>query len=440
MAKADRGRQGRFRIRRPGGVQPPRTGEWPRSLFTRGIMASFTHRNYRLLWTGTVVTQIGQWMQQVALGWLILELTDSPAFLGLVGFARGVPMLFFAIPAGVMADQMDRRKILMVFQFLGALVAVVLTLLVVTDIVRPWHVIVLSVLGGAVMAFIAPTRQALVPGVVPRELVGNAVAMNSAGQNSTRIIGPSLAGILIGAVGTSLCFVAQAAGFIWALISSFQMEMPPHPVDRVRASVGTNITDGFQYIKNSTTLSGLMLMATVPTVLAMPYIQMMPVFARDVLHVGASGLGVLMAVSGAGALIGSLLYATYGMKVQRQGLLLVSTAAGFGVVLALFAITPWFPLALVLVAITSGVSAVYMANNNTVLHLTVDDEYRGRVMSVYLMTWGLMPFGTLPMGWFADAFGAPLAVAGQAILSTIVVLAVAYRLPRLRALEKEQPA
>lgn len=405
------------------------------------MFAAFAHRNFRLLWTGTVVTQNGQWMQQVALGWLILEITNSPTFLGLVGFARGVPMLFLALPAGVLADRVSRRKILMNAQGAAAIVALVLTLIVFADVVRPWHVIVLSILGGATIAFVAPTRQALVPSVVTRDDVANAIALNSAGQNSTRIVGPSAAGVLIAAVGTAVCFAIQSVGFIWALIMSYRLELPPpdEQPNRVRASVGANIRDGFRYIRSLPALSGLMIMAAVPTVLAMPYLQMMPVFARDVLHVGSSGLGLLMAASGAGALVGALLFAAYGERIEQQGRFMIVTATMFGVMLALFAISPWLPLSLLLVALTSGFSAVYMAQNNTVIQLMVSDEYRGRVMSVYLMTFGLMPFGTLPMGALAEIFGAPATVAGHAVLCTIVVLVVAQRLPALRNLTASEP-
>ncbi len=426
----------RFRLRRPQLRRPPGRGEWPRSLFTAGMLASFAERDYRYLWTGTVITQMGQWMQQVAIGWLVLDLTDSPAFLGLVGFARGLPMLFLALPAGVLADRVDRRKLLMVAQAAGAFVAVLLAALVLFDWVKPWHIIVLSILGGGVMAFIAPTRQAVVPGVVPRELMANAIAMNSAGQNATRIVGPSLAGVLISAVGTAICFVAQAVGFVWAFIMSFQLRVPPVVQSRAKASVRENISDGLGYIRGSMTLSGLMVMAAVPILLAQPYMQMMPVFARDVLDAGSAGLGLLMAANGLGALVGVLLYGAYGHRVRRQGQFQIVTAAGFGVLLALFAVSPWFSLSLVLVALTGGVSSVYMAANNTIIQLTVDDAYRGRVMSVYMMTWGMMPFGTLPMGILTGVFGAPAAVAGQALFSSLVVLFVAYRLPRLRSLEQ----
>lgn len=410
--------------------------------YTRGVLEAFAYRDYRLLWSGTVVTQIGQWMQQVALGWLVLLLTNSPAFLGLVGFVRGIPMLFLALPAGVVADRFERRKILMIFQAAGALLALTLTLLVWTDYILPWHIIVISALGGAIMAFIGPTRQALVPSFVPKETIANAVAMNSAGQNSTRIIGPSLAGVLISTVGITLCFALQAVGFVWAFIMSFQLKTPPksEEVAKARASVGANLLEGLRYIKDSPTLSGLMIMAAVPTVLALPYLQILPVFARDVLDVGSTGLGYLMAASGFGGLTGSLLYASYGRRIEHQGRLLIGTGVLLGFILTAFALSPWFPLSLVLVCLTAITTSVYNSVNNTIIQMTVADEFRGRVMSVYLMTWGLMPFGTLPLGIMAGRIGAPFALTIQALLTTVVVVLVALRLPRMRALTAAQPA
>lgn len=416
-------------------------GEWPAGRFTRGILAAFAHRNYRLLWTGTVVTQNGQWMQQIALGWLVLELTDSPAFLGYVGFARGIPMLFFSLPAGVLADRMSRKALMMLSQAAAAVVALVLTALVFLDIIEPWQVIVLSILGGTAMAFVSPVRQALVPSVVPRDNIANAIALNSAGQNATRIVGPSLAGVLIAAVGTAICFLIQTIGFIWALITSYQMDLGKgNDQHRVKAGVVQNVVDGFSYIRSLPILSGLILMAAVPTVIAMPYLQMLPVFARDVLEIGSTGLGMLMAASGAGALSGALLFAAYGSRIRRQGTFMVATAAGFSLCLVFFAFSPWWQLSLVLVALTSGISAGYMAQNNTLIQLMVADEYRGRVMSVYMMTWGLMPFGTLPMGWLAEALGAPAATAIHGGVSAILVLLVALRLPQLRNLVAAEPA
>jgi MFS family permease len=397
------------------------------------MFAALAYRDYRLLWTGNVLTQTGQWMQQVATGWLVLELTDSPTYLGLVGFARGIPMLFMSLPAGVLADRVDRRVLLITTQVLAAALATLLAVLVATDLVRPWHVLVLAFLSGSVMSFIFPTRQALVPSLVPRDMLANAVALNSAGQNSTRVIGPSLAGMLIGLVGTAICFFIQAAGLVGAALMSIRLRLPPREVARARASAVENLLEGLHYIRGNPRISGLIGLAAIPTVLALPYMQMLPVVARDELGVGSSGLGLLMTASGIGALTGSLLYAAIG-PIRNEGRALVTMAALFGVVLALFAFSSWLPLSLMLVACTSLVSSIYMSLNNTVLQMNVSDELRGRVMSVYLMTWGLMPFGTLPMGAVADAFGAPVALAAGGLASTFVVLLIAMRLPSLRSI------
>lgn len=398
------------------------------------MFTALRFRDYRLLWTGNVVTQTGQWMQQVALGWLVLDLTGSATYLGMVGFARGIPMLFMSLPAGVLADRVDRRKLLLVAQLAAALMALVLAVLVVTGLVQPWHVLVTSFLSGTAMAFIFPVRQALVPSLVPRENLQNAVALNSAGQNSTRVLGPSLAGVLISLIGTAGCFFLQAGSLIWAAILSSML--PKRPRSAAARAAGGNLRDGLRYIAGNPTLAALIGLAAVPTVLAMPYQQMLPVFATDVLHTGATGLGLLMAASGVGALAGSLAYAAVG-QIGNEGKVLLGTAAAFGLTLCLFAAASWAPLSFFLVAVASAVSAFYMSMNNTLIQMSVNDEMRGRVMAVYLMTWGLMPFGTLPMGALADAFGAPWAVAAGGLLSTMLILLIALRMPSIRHLHVE---
>ena len=413
---------------------PAMTADAPVTRFGQGMFAALAYRDYRLLWNSNVLTQTGQWMQQVATGWLMLELTDSPTWLGLVGFARGIPMLLMSLPAGVLADRIDRRKLLVTAQITAAVLATILTILVATGYVRPWHVLALAFLSGSTMSFIFPTRQALVSTLVPRERMANAVALNSAGQNSTRVFGPSLAGILIGAVGTAICFAIQAVGLIGAAIMSVRIHVPSreHPIGHAKASARKNLVEGLQYIAATPRLKGLIGLAAIPTVLALPYMQMLPVIARDELGTGSAGLGLLMTASGVGALAGSLSVAALGSRMREFGGLQITTAALFGVMVALFAFSPWMPLSLVLVAITSAVSAIYMSLNNTVLQMSVSDEFRGRVLSVYLMTWGLMPFGTLPMGALAEAFGAPVAIATGGLTSTALVLLITLRIPALR--------
>jgi predicted MFS family arabinose efflux permease len=284
------------------------------------------------------------------------------------------------------------------------------------------------------MSFIFPVRQALVPSLVPRDNLQNAVALNSAGQNSTRVLGPSLAGILISLIGTAGCFFLQAGSLIWAAILSSML--PKRPPSAAARAAGSSLRDGLRYIAGNPTLAALIGLAAIPTVLAMPFQQMLPVFATDVLHTGAAGLGLLMAASGVGALLGSLAYAASG-KMGNEGKVLIGTAASFGLALCLFAASSWVPLSFILVGVASAISAFYMSMNNTLIQMSVSDEMRGRVMAVYLMTWGLMPFGTLPMGALADAFGAPLAVAVGGLASTVLILLIALRMPSLRSLHVE---
>ncbi len=413
---------------------PALTADAPATRFGQGMFAALAYRDYRLLWSGNMVTQTGRWMQEVATGWLMLELTDSPVWLGLVGFTRGLPMLLLSLPAGVLADRIDRRRLLVTAQVLAAVLATILAILVATGLVEPWHILVLSFLSGSTMSFIFPTRQALVSTLVPRERMANAVAVNSAGQNSARVFGPSLAGVMISAVGTAICFAFQAVGLIAAAIMSFRLRAPsrdPQPAGG-RASPAQNLIEGLRYIAATPRLKGLIVLAAIPTVLAMPFMQMIPVIARDELGTGSAGLGLLMTASGLGALAGSLAVAALSTRLRGFGHLQIVTAALFGIMVSLFAFSPWMPLSLILVAITSGVSAVYMSLNNTILQMSVSDEFRGRVLSVYLMTWGLMPFGTLPMGALADAFGAPIAVAAGGLTSTLLVLIIAFRVPAIR--------
>jgi len=412
------------------------TADAPATRFGQGMFAALAYRDYRLLWSGNMVTQTGRWMQEVATGWLMLELTDSPVWLGLVGFTRGLPMLLLSLPAGVLADRIDRRRLLVTAQVLAAVLATILAVLVATDLVRPWHILVLSFLSGSMMSFIFPTRQALVSTLVPRERMANAVAVNSAGQNSARVFGPSLAGIMISAVGTAICFAFQAVGLIAAAVMSFKLRAPSRDpqTSGVRASAANNLVEGLRYIAATPRLKGLIGLAAIPTVLAMPFMQMIPVIARDELGSGSAGLGLLMTASGVGALAGSLTVAALSTRLRSFGHLQIVTAALFGIMVTLFAFSPWMPLSLVLIAITSGVSAVYMSLNNTILQMSVSDEFRGRVLSVYLMTWGLMPFGTLPMGALADAYGAPIAVATGGIASTLLVLVIALRVPGVRSM------
>jgi MFS family permease len=421
---------------RPAPADAPATGHETGAQASAGprVLAALSYPNYRRLWLGSMATSIGHWMQQVALGWVALTLTNSAAWVGAVGFARGIPMLLFSLVGGVLADRMDRRQLLLIMQAATGTLAGLLALALWTNTVTIELILIFSFLTGSTMSMIFPTRQALVPSLVERKDLANAVAVNSAMMNGSRIVGPSLAGILLGTVGAVGCFVLQAAGFVWALFMTLAMRLPAREAPPRHQTPVQSLLEGFAYIRGNPEILALLGLAAIPTVFGMPYIQMLPVMARDVLGTGPEGLGILMAASGGGALSGSLVIAFLG-TVRRKGICLLAAATAFGLFLCLFATARSLPVAMVLVALAGVAQAVYMALNNTLLQTIVPDQFRGRVMSVYMLTWGLMPLGTLPIGMIASIYGTPAAVMlGGGICATFSLLTALGR-PVLRRLE-----
>ena len=410
----------------------PAARERPAAIPEPGMFQSMrAYPSFRLLWLGTLATNSAFWMYQIAVGWLALQLTDSPFFVGLTGFAGGIPTLFFALPSGVIIDRFDKRAVL-----LGAQVGVMATaacfaLLVGTDLIQPWSVLLLSFIYGTVMSFVFPTRNALVPNLVERSDLANAVALNAAGQNATRVVGPSLAGVLLALIGTAGTFAVAASLQILALFWTTRLPRIRPEASARTGTLWTNLTLGLRIVARDPFLTPLILLASVTTILVMPYINLMPVFARDELGLGATGLGVLMAANGLGSVIGALSVARYRGLTAFRGVQIV-TALGFAALVLLFALTPFVVPAALLLFGAGIVSASFMAINQTVLQLKVADEVRGRVLSIYLLTWGLLPLGQLPLGWLADHVGAPSATAIACALALGAVGLLALRAPALR--------
>lgn len=390
------------------------------------------YRGFRMLFLGTMATNSAFWMYQIAVGWLALQRTDSPLFVGLTGFAGGIPLLLFALPSGVIIDRVDRRMVLMAAQAGVMVVATAFAIMIATDAIRPWSILALAFLYGTVMSFIFPTRNAIVPNLVERRDLVNAVALNAAGQNSTRVVGPSLAGVLIAAIGVSSTFAVAAVMQIAALLWTARLPRMAADVAARTTSLRRNLAEGVEAVTRDGFLKGLILLATLVTVLIMPYINLMPVFARDEMGLGATGLGVLMACSGLGSVGGALAVARWRRLGYLPGIQIWSALAFAGLVLA-FALTPTFIPAGLLLFAAGAVSAAYMAINQTVLQLRVDDAVRGRVLSIYLLTWGMLPLGQLPLGAIADRVGAPAATAGASVVAAILIGLVALRYPSLRA-------
>lgn len=427
------------RARRPTKITPPPTGGVLQRRATAiaapprpGMFASLTaYPAIRWLWSGTLCTNTAFWMYQVALGWLALELTDSPLFLGLAGFAGGIPILILALPAGVIVDQFDRRTVLM-FGQVGVMVAATLfSFLIFTDIIDRWSMLIIAFAYGSSMAFVFPTRHAIIGRLVEKQDLANAIALNSAGQNATRIFGPALAGGLIAIVGIGGTFAVAAGLQIFALLTSLRL---PSSAPRNRGSQGKAIertAEGLRYVARDPALYGTLALATIGTVLIMPYINLMPAFARDELDLGSAGFGLLMTGIGIGSVAGALAVAGVRQLTTTPGAQVAMIAAWAASVLIFSQIT-WLPAVGFVLLISGVLSAGFLATNQTVLQLRSDEEIRGRVLGINMLTWGLLPVGQLPLGLLADVIGAPAATAIAAILALALIALTTTRIPQLR--------
>lgn len=379
---------------------------------------------FRMLLIGTMATNTAFWMYQVAVGWLALEMTDSPLFVGLAGFAGGIPLLIFGIPAGLVIDRFDRRKILLVAQIGIMVIAAAFAFFVATDMIGRLSMLILVAIYGTIMAFIFPTRTTIVPSLVERDHLANAIALNAAAQNATRVFGPTLAGVLIATVGVAGTFTIAALMQIFALGSTLKLPAIPASISAARMSGWQSLTLGLRIVRHDPFLLSLTILALVPTILVMPYLNLMPVFAQDELGLGSTGLGVLLAATGLGTVAGALAVARSD-RLRTWSQAQIVTATAFTLLVLIFSLFASVPLALVLLFAAGCSSAAFLAINQTALQLRTDDEVRGRVMSVYLLTWGFLPIGQLGVGALADRFGTPVAMASACLLA-LVLIAIFY--------------
>jgi MFS family permease len=395
--------------------------------------ASLRYRDYRLLWIGSLFSSSGQWIQQVSIGWLTYTLTGSPFLLGLVNGLRALPLLLLGPFGGVAADRLDRKRLMLTTQLFLMTVTAIFATIIFTGHAHVWNIVVFSLLTGVAWAFNMPVRQSVVPNLVPRSALMNAMALNSAGFNLTRVVGPSLAGLLIAAVGIAGNFYLQALAYVGVASMVWMMHIPPRTTAPQEVSVRQHLAEGARFVWRHPTLRMQMALALVPVVIGLPYISLMPIFAKDVLHVGPGGFGLLMAAPGLGAVLGTLSIASV-RDVRRKGLLLFGSLIALGATLTVFSQSRSFLLSLVLLVLIGAFQMTYMTTNQTVVQLTTPDELRGRVMGIYMLNQGLLPFGSLLAGILADAWSAPLAVALMGG-SVCVLAAVAFaRFPSMRAL------
>lgn len=397
-------------------------------------------RDFRLLWLGQAAASSGQWMDQVTRGWLMYELTNSPLQLGLVSASRAIPLILFSVVAGAVADRHGRKAQLVIAQITNAVLNFVLAALVVTHHVRPWHVYATALLAGVVMSFQQPARQAMISDLVDEAHLANAVGLNSMVFNASRSVAPALAGVLIAAFDVGGSYILQGVIFVVATVWTVQMNVPDpreqtgHARGRGDGSILGSTIEGGRYIWANRAVRSVILIVLVPSFLGQPYTSLMPVFARDILHVGATGQGLLLTFVGLGALVGAFAVATVG-NTGRQGLLMLLGAAIFGLALVGFSASPWFVVSLGLMALSGLCNVTYGTQANTLLQVHTPSAIRGRVMGVYFLSRGLVPLGSLVAGAMASALGAPHTVAlmgGACALLALWMLVSAPDLRRMR--------
>lgn len=396
-------------------------------------LRSLRHRNFKLFFSGQLISLIGTWMQVVAESWLVYRLTGSAELLGLVGFASQIPVALFSPLGGALADRFNRHRIIICTQLAAMVLALILAALTLTNRIEVWHIFVLAALLGAVNGFDIPTRQAFVAEMVGREDRMNAIALNSAAFNGARIVGPAVAGMLVASIGEGWCFFINAVSYIGVLAGLLAMRVAPSKTTaRPTESNLDRMFGGFRFVAHHPPILALLTLLALVCFMGFPYSVLMPVFADQVLHTDARGLGYLMAAAGLGALIASLVLAGK-PTVKGLGRWVALSGISFGIFLILFSFSRNFEMSLVLLVPIGFSMMLQMASSNTLVQAMVPDQLRGRVMAVYSMIFmGMAPLGSLVAGYAAERAGAPVTVATGAAVCILGALVFATRLPHLR--------
>ena len=408
--------------------------EAPPLMGWRQTFASFQVPGFAWYFGSSISLFFGVQMMIVLRGALVVDLTGREAALGLMMATLAFPWLVLSPIGGVIADRVDKRSLLLWTQGLITLVNLVNTLLITTGVVQYWHLLLLSTLSGGIFAFNMPGRQAMVPELVGKERLMNAISLMTGGMNASRIVAPALGGILVAPIGFGGGFAVLTCFYALSVFSMWRVPSTGAVARSTEFTFTRDLVEGFQYVRRSSVILALLLFATVPILFAMPYQALMPAFAKKVWDVGESGLGILWMAVGIGGVVGAMLVANM-ETFPRKGLLMFLGALGFGAFLVFFAVSPSFQLALPFLAGVGFTSMIYMTVNNTVIQTVVPDEVRGRVMSVMMMSWGLMPLGALPAGIIAEVYGNPTAVAGGAALLLVFATALYLGTPAFRRLD-----
>jgi len=423
-------------------IEPPRTPDIPpqilplraRQFRVPTSLSALRHRNYRLFITGQLIATAGTWMQIIAQSWLVYEISGSELALGVVGSASAIPALLITPWGGVLVDRVSKRHLLLLTQTTSMLLAFTLATLVFTDVVRVWHIVLLAVGVGIFNSFDGPARQAFVVEMVGHEDLPNAIALNSMTFNSGRIIGPAIGGVLLVTIGAAWCFFLNGVSILAVLISLLSMNMPVSTKKREMRSVRQQLTSGLAYVRREKHLGALLLMALVFSTFGTSYATVLPAFVDKVLNQAASAFGTINAITGAGAVTAAFFIAQAGERLPRGRVLSIAILI-FPLILTSFAINKNYAVALIL-AYCLGIGFMLVFTLvNTLLQTNLRDELRGRVLSLYTLTFfGVAPLGNLLMGSLSEAYGITPTIVGSAMLCLVLAALIITTTPSVRRL------
>jgi MFS family permease len=387
----------------------------------RRALAAFTYRDFRVLWFGAFMSTVGTWMQKVAQSWLILELTKSAFYLGLDDFLGQLPILLLTLIGGVIADRHDRRRLLLASQYVQMATALTLATLVFWGKVDIWHILALSFIAGLAQAFGGPAYQSLVPTLVEKKDLPNAIALNSIQFNLARVFGPLLAGATLAAFGTALCFALNGVSFLVVIVALLSLTIRHIPPTE-RKPIMHDLKGGLVYVRSQPAIVALTVLAFLTTFLGLPLLTFLPIFARDIFHGGVGRYSTMMAFSGAGAVAGALVVAWLG-RFKHMGLTLLLVQLTFGLLIVAFALSRIVWLSYLLLFFTGAALLIVFSMTASLVQLIVPDHLRGRVVSIYMVAFrGGMPLGSLWGGYAAALSSAPYVLVVNGGLVSIVAL------------------
>jgi MFS family permease len=398
------------------------------------LVSSLRYRDWRYLWCGLVTAQTGEWMDSIAINWLVWVQTGSPLALGTVNLVRGLPTMLYSLVGGVVADRVDRRTLMLMTRLGGLVATAAIASLATAGVLQLWQLYVLVALRGVTYAFDSPARGSLLGDLVPRSDILNAVALHSAVFNASRMVGPAIAGVLIAAVGAPFVLWIHAAACLVVIWTIFVIRVPARAAPTVATSAWGTFTDGVRYVWREPVVLMLMTTGILPFLFGQPYQTMLPVFATEVFDVGPQGLGLLNSGAAAGSLIGAFAISGLG-DVRRKGLLMTLGLIGFGGFILLFSLTPWVLVGLVLLFTAGAAQQLYATTNSSLVQIIVPTEYRGRVMGLHQLDRGFIPIGAFLIGVLAEVVGAPHATTIMGGCLVAMGLILLTWIPRMRGLD-----